>query len=312
MILTVTLNAALDSTWVIKEFKTNHILRTGENIPVRMAGGKGINVARTINNLGEDVLTSGLIGGTTGKFIEEKLNEEGLKNEFIHVKEESRECLILLDQKNKTETVINGIGPKISFKEAEDFKNFFLKSITKFKVICLSGSLPPGLPENIYADLISMANKKNVPVILDTSAQALIKGIAGKPHMVKPTKYELEEILNHKIKSNDDILEAGNCFLDKGAESVIVSMGQEGSILFTKEYQLKIAPLDIKVINSVGSGDAFVGGFAVATARGSSLLDAVKFGTATGSANAEVLKAGEVNIERVKELSNNVELYPLN
>ena len=308
MILTVTLNAAVDSTWKIENYAIGSINRVKRGVPLRIAGGKGINVARVIKRLRGDVLATGFVGGNMGAFIEKKLDEEDITHEFIHVEGESRECWIIIDPINKTETVINGAGPEISPSEIEKFEDFFLKTIPICKVICLSGSLPLGMSTDIYADLITLANKENVPVILDTSNDALKEGILAKPFMVKPTIKEVEEILPvHNIESEGDIIKAAKYFSDKGVKVVVISRGEEGAILCTEKDSWEIIPPKVTVFNPVGSGDAFVGGCAVAIARGQSILDAVRWGTATGAANAEKLKAGDVAYDRVKELFKEVE-----
>ena len=303
MILTVTLNAAVDSTWEVENYIIDSVNRAEKDVPLRIAGGKGINVARVIKRLREDVLATGFVGGDLGEFIKRKLDEEKIEHEFISVKGESRECLIIVDPIKKTETVTNGTGPEISSSEVEKFKDFFLKTIPKCKVICLSGSLPLGVSTDIYSYLIKWANEENVPVILDTSNDALKKGILAKPFMVKPTIKEVEEVLHdHNIESDKDIIKAAKYFLDKGAEVVVISRGKEGAIMCTMEDSWKITPPEVDAVNPVGSGDAFVGGFAVAIARGQSILDAVKLGTATGAANAEKLKAGDIDSDRVQKL----------
>lgn len=312
MILTVTLNAAVDSTWIVENFTTGSINRANKGMPLRVAGGKGINVARVIDRLGEDVLATGFVGGDTGEFIEKKLTEEKINHDFILVEKESRECLIIVDPVKKTETLINGEGPEISSSEVEKFKNLFLKIVPKCKVICLCGSLPHGVPKHIYADLITLANEKKVPVILDTSNDALKEGIIAKPFMVKPTTKEVEEVLpEQNIKSVDGIIKAAKFFLDKGAESAVITRGREGAIVCSEEDLWTIIPPKVEVINSVGSGDAFVGGCAVAIAKGQSILDAVKLGTAAGAANAEKLTAGDITYERVQELLNEIEWHRL-
>lgn len=306
MILTVTLNVAVDSTWKVEDFNIGSIMRVKKDVPIRVAGGKGINVARVINRLGEDVLVTGFIGGDMGKYIVKKLKDEKLRHEFVNVNGESRECLIILDTKKKNMTVINGAGPEISSSEVDIFKIFFLNIISQCKVICLSGSLPLGVSKDIYADLITIANEKNVPVILDTSNEALRRGIIARPFMVKPTSKEAEEILHHNIQSDIDIIEATKYFLENGAKSVIISRGGKNAIVGTNTDLWTIIPPKVKVINPVGSGDAFVGGCAVAIARGLSILDAVKLGTAAGAANAEKLGTGDVTNDRVQELLNEV------
>jgi len=312
MIFTVTLNASVDSIWKIENYNIGHINRVEKNVPLNIAGGKGINVARVINKLGGNVLATGFVGGQRGKFIETKLNEEKIKHEFIHVDGESRECLTIIDSIEKTETKINGTGPEISLSEIKKFKDLFLKILPNCTIVCLSGSLPPGVPKDIYKDLITLSNEKNVPVILDASNDGLKKGIIAKPFMVKPTDEEVEEVLQtHNIESDYEIIRAAKYFLDKGAELVIITRGAKSAIMCNHKNSWKIIPPDVKVISSVGSGDAFVGGFASGIAAGNSILDAFKLGIAAGAANAEKLTSGDISYDRVQELLEGVKWNPL-
>lgn len=302
MILAVTLNAAIDSTWTIDDFNIGSIFRANNGVPQRVPGGKGINVARVINALRENVLATGLIGGYTGELINKLIKEEKIDQEFIFIKGESRENLIIVDPIKKTETVINGIGPDISPSEKKKFRDIFSKKILKSEVICLCGSLPPGVPKDFYADMIMEANKLNIPVILDTSKESLSESIFSKPLMIKINTNEVMEVLpDHIIESDKDIINAAKYFLEKGTKSIVITKGADGAILCTNDFW-KIIPPDVNVLNSVGSGDAFVGGCAVAISKGQSILDAVILGTASGAANAETLIAGDVTYDRIQEL----------
>lgn len=307
MILTVTLNAAIDNIWTIDDFNIGSVFRANKGVPQRVPGGKGINVARVINALRENVLATGFIGGYTGELINKLIKEEKIDQEFIFIKGESRENLIIVDPIKKTETVINGIGPDISPLEIEKFREIILKKILKSEVICLCGSLPPGVPKDFYAYMIMEANKLSIPVILDTSKESLSESIISKPFMIKLNTKEIMEVLPHQIiESDNDIITAAKYFLKKGTESVIITKGAEGAILCTQNEFWKIIPPEVNVLNSVGSGDAFVGGCAVAISKGRSILDAAILGTASGAANAETLIAGDVTYDRIHELINKV------
>jgi len=308
MILTVTLNAAIDNIWTIDDFNIGSIFRANNGVPQRVPGGKGINVARVINALGENVLATGFIGGYTGELINKLIIEEKIDQEFIFVKGESRENLIIVDLIKKTETVINGMGPDISPSEIEKFRDIFLKKILISEVICLCGSLPPGVPKDFYADMIIEANKLNRPVILDTSKEPLSEGIISKPLMIKLNTKEISEVLpDYIIESDNDIINAAKYFLEKGIKSIVITKGAEGAILCTQNDFWKIIPPKVNVLNSVGSGDAFVGGCAVAIAKGRTILDAAILGTASGAGNAETLIAGDVSYDRIQELIDKVE-----
>ncbi len=312
MIMTVTLNAAIDSTWKIDDFRMGVIQRAPAKEPVRAAGGKGLNVARIINRLQEDVLATGFVGGHTGELIKSKLEERGIEYQFVYIDGESRECLIFIDPVNRTETVVNGYGPDISQEKINEFLKFFRDLAPQCEIICISGSLPGGVPSDIYAQLITIAHKKHIPVILDASEEALIEGVRAKPFMIKPNIKEVQAVLNNfSLKSDEDIVKAGRHFIKKGVKVAVISGGREGSIVVTDEYAYKIISPRVKTLNTVASGDAFVGGFSVAISKGNSILDAVRLGTAAGAANAENLTACDIDIDRIYELKEEVKICPL-
>ena len=313
MILTVTLNAAVDSTWRVDNLVVGSINRVGAEEPTRVAGGKGINVARFIHKLGERVLATGFVGGFMGELIKSQLEDEGIDFHFIPLSGESRECLIILNSADGTWTGIYGTGPKVPPSKLDEFKSFFADILSSCKLVCLSGSLPLGVPRDFYADLISLSRKEDIPIILDTSGEALKEGVQAKPFMIKPNLQEFKEIFNLSRGTNSErsVEEKANALVATGLNVVAISKGEEGSIIYSKNKSWRMIPPKIRMTNPVGAGDAFVGGFAVGIVRGQSIRDSAILGTAGGAAKAEVLRVGDITLSRVQELVKEVECHPL-
>ena len=165
----------------------------------KIAGGKGINVARVIKLLGGEVTATGFLGGPTGEFMEKQLRKEGLKTNFVSIKESTRSNTTILDPLSGSETHLREPGPRISKKEVDNFKKEFRKLIKKSRFLILSGSLPPGLRDNFYAELITEVKEAGVRTILDTRGKALLKGMKARPFMIKPNRREWEESIGKRL-----------------------------------------------------------------------------------------------------------------
>lgn len=300
MFIAVTLNPALDKIITVEGFSV------GQTLPAKsvrkIAGGKGINVARAITILGGEVTATGFLGGPTGDFIEKQLRKEGLKTNFVRLKETTRSNTTVLDPLSGTETHIMEPGPQIRKEEADNFRKKFRKLIEKSRFLILSGSLPPGLRDGFYAELITEAKGEGVKTILDTRGKALLKGIKALPFMVKPNRRELEEIVGRRLNSRKSLMESIRSLLRQGIEIVIVSLGKEGAIMANKGTIWQGSSPRIRAINSVGSGDALVAGFIYSLSQGKEMEEAIRLGIAAAAANALILGAGFLRKKAVREL----------
>src|ERR1700690_3316628 len=201
MILCLNLNAAIDKTIMVSSFEINKIHRP-ESV-VALAGGKGCNVARALKTLGENAVVSGWVGGFAGKYIEKELHREEIQTDFIHTDFESRTCTSILDPEKQTMTEIYELGESIPLEKIDVLQDHVAAVLGNYKAITLSGSLPPGVPTNFYAEMIEIAKKENVVSFLDTSGDALRKGVEAGPFFVKPNETEAKSILG--FTSNDTL-----------------------------------------------------------------------------------------------------------
>ena len=197
MILTITLNPSIDRRYNVKDFEKGKIFRT-EDYQYTI-GGKGINVSKVIKVLGQEVLATGFLGGNSGEYIIDGLNEMDIENNFVNISGQTRSCLAIISN-DGSQTEILERGPLISEDEKNKFLTIYESLLDKVDIICASGSLPKGLDYNIYSDLIRIAKEKNKKFLLDTSGEALKQGIEAGPYLIKPNKEEFRTIL---IKEGD-------------------------------------------------------------------------------------------------------------
>lgn len=280
MIYTVTFNPSIDYVINVEDFQPGAVNRVVSEH--KYAGGKGINVSRVLENLGIKNKALGFIGGFTGKFIVDSLENQGVETDFIKVNGDTR---INVKLKSKEETEINGGGPDIS---ESDLSKLFKKidTLSSNDFLVLAGNVQKSLPKNIYSIIQEKYLNKKVKVVVDTTGEALTSTLKYNPFLIKPNNYELEEIFNVKINSREELIQYGQKLRGMGAENVVISMAGEGALLLCNEgVHHASAPKGI-VKNSVGAGDSLIAGFIANYSQTSNVVEALKWGVATGSATA--------------------------
>ncbi|MEU3462798.1 1-phosphofructokinase family hexose kinase [Streptomyces sp. NPDC006733] len=261
MILTVTLNAALDVTYVVDELvpRTSHRV---DSVHER-AGGKGVNVARVLSALGWQTAVTGLCGGDTGDRLRAELRTAGPRDELVPVTGESRRTLTVVSRADGDATVFNQGGPAVTAGEWEAFTARYARLLGDADVAVLSGSLPPGLPVDVYAHLVTLAREAGVRTILDTSGSALRAGLAAGPDVVKPNADELLDLTGLR-----DLAAAAAAVRALGARDVVASHGPDGLHALTAQGTWRAAPPERLAGNPTGAGDACVAALAAGLATG--------------------------------------------
>ncbi|SHH80237.1 tagatose 6-phosphate kinase [Caloranaerobacter azorensis DSM 13643] len=308
MIATITLNPSVDKRYMVKNFNKNGVFRVHQ-VEVT-AGGKGLNVARVIKQLGEPVVTLGFLGGANGEFIENELNKMGIVNLFTKIKGETRSCIAILSN-DYSQTEILESGPKITKHEIDRFLNEYDNILKKSKIICASGSLPQNIPVDFYSELINRAKKENVKFILDTSGEALKYGLKSSPFLVKPNIQELQDITGVTINTERDLLKSVKILSQYTVEILVISLGSEGSIVMYNDKLYKVTVPKINAINSIGSGDSMIAGFAFAIARRFDFEKIINFASACGTANAMEKGTGMINLKNVEFIMENIVISKL-
>src|SRR5437660_8539235 len=202
MIITVTLNAALDKTLEVPNFKVGRRHRSVEQ--TTMPGGKGVNIARALKRLGQPVIATGLAGGATGNRIVEALNDEAILNGFVRIREEARTNTAVLDPTTGVQTEINERGPSVSPQELELFREKLLYLCKGASICVFAGSLPRGVEPEIYASLIREVRKLGVTTIIDTEGEPLRLAVRAEPELISPNELEAEELVGHEFNDSDD------------------------------------------------------------------------------------------------------------
>jgi len=282
MIATITLNPCLDEHISVDRLvmeQTNRWSRLR-----RYAGGKGIDVSRAIHEMGGTTTAYGFIGGTDGRQVEILLDEEGVPYSFTPIEQETRSNFIITETKTRQQTRIDAPGPRISKKEMERFHRKFSQTYPHSDLMVASGSVPPGVPTNIYYDIVREARSCGVRSILDTEGPWLTEGIEAKPYLIKPNIHETEQILGRELPTEEAISKAALELVKTGIEVVVISMGKDGIIAATKDCITKATPPLVKVRSSVGAGDCTVAGLALKLADNEPLVEACRLAVAMGTA----------------------------
>lgn len=301
MILTVTLNPALDKIIILDCLKLGKLNRVKETN--NLAGGKGINVSEVLTELNIGNKALGIIGGNNGKKINSILEKKKVKSDFIWSEFETRQNFKIKEKNTNQETEINENG-KVSKKDIKDFLISFDRIIEKNKTVVLSGSLPAGVEKNIYAKLIDKAKGKDAKVILDSSGDEFKLALKKSPYLVKPNLEEIENLLGTKINNNNDLKKGANYLLNQGVSIVMISLGDKGAFIASDKEAYRIYTPQVKISQTtVGAGDTMVAGLAAEIDKNESLKNTGIFAAALATAFVEsgsISKIDEILIEKIK------------
>ncbi len=290
MILTVTLNTAIDKQYLINELKPQSVMRVNEVIDT--AGGKGLNVARVASLGDEKVCTMGFVGGKAGERFLSLITDENIEKAFTFADGETRNCINVRDSITGKSTEFLEPGFEVTAKDLDNFIADFKNKLPSVDIVAISGSMPKGVPTDFYKRLTEIAKEYDKKVILDTSGEALNVSLSAKPWLVKPNTDEIKQILNVDVDNFDELIEAAYKIRDIGPENVAVSLGKDGVLVVTKDGVFKGITPDIPVVNTVGCGDSMVAGFAVGKVRDWKTEDIIAYAVAVSTANALNLGTG--------------------
>jgi tagatose 6-phosphate kinase len=303
MILTVTPNAALDVTYEVDSLErgASHRVRAARE----RAGGKGVNVARIAHALGCEVTATGLLGGAVGELVRDDLDRSGLAHDFVSVSGTSRRTLTVVESGSGEATVLNEAGPHVRPEEWSAFLDHFGGVAASASVVVLSGSLPPGVPADAYAEL---ARRAPGQVVLDADGMTLAKGVHGRPDVVKPNAEELVRATvaasAADVAGEEERDTAGRPMLAEvvgraealraaGAGNVLVSLGADGMLAVTADGVHWAAPPEAVVGNPTGAGDAAVAAIARALLLGLPWDEALRDAVALSAAAVAAPLAGD-------------------
>jgi 1-phosphofructokinase/tagatose 6-phosphate kinase len=312
VILTVTLNAAIDRTVAVPNFRLARRHRAVESRTV--AGGKGINVARALSLLGRPVIAAGFVGGPTGTRVLEGLREESVLTDFTRIAAETRINMAVIDPTSGEQTEINERGPAVSPEEVKKLFERISYLAGGVKLCVLAGTLPPGAGDDLYARLIKDLRERGIAVVLDAEGEAMLAGLRAGASVVTPNEREAEELVGQEFADRGDLVQGLTELVRLGAGEAVITR-PEGCVAAIDEdgdrrfLEVQTAPLD--PVSTVGSGDAFLAGYAAARYDGRSPADCLSYGVACGAESTQHFGAGTVDRRQVDRILPDVEVRDL-
>ncbi len=293
MIVTVTMNAAIDRTLTVPNFQRGQRHRASQGLT--LAGGKGINIARALKQFGVPVVTTGLAGGLTGTRIVEELTNEAILNDFVRIEDESRTSTAIVDPTGGSYTEVNEWGPAVQSDELE----MLLEKLTYLSrgadYVVFAGSLPRGMDDAFYAEALRELNRRGARTVLDSEGEPLRLGAQAEPFLVSPNEREAEGLVGQEFHDDDDFLTGLEAIAELGARNVLITRESGCWALLRSEREKNryraLAPR-VDPVSAVGSGDVLLAGFIAARLGGRSDEEALRTAVAAGAASTLELGAG--------------------
>ncbi|MDO5135611.1 MAG: 1-phosphofructokinase [Eubacteriales bacterium] len=300
MILTVTANAAIDKRYVVEGFGIEKVNRVKECLV--SAGGKGLNVARVAELMGEKAIVTGFVGGHAGDFIAQEMEERQIRNQFVWCQGESRTCINMWDERSHQQTELLESGISVCQEDCRRLVGTVEELLPLCKVAVISGSAPKGAGPGLYKELIRAAKAAKKPVILDTSGVLLEECLLERPVMIKPNIDEIRALTGKPMNSREALIRAARDLHEDGIETVAISLGGEGSLVSSQEGVFDVKVPKLQAVNTVGCGDSMIAGFAVGMVRGLGMEETIRLASAVSAANALRQETGFIVKEDVEAL----------
>ena len=282
MIITVTLNPAVDQTLVLNRLELGDTNRVRDS---RMdPGGKGINVSRVLRELDRESLATGLAAGTLGRFIEHSLLEKGILCDFVHTRGQTRTNLTVMDEEAHETTLFSYRGPETDPRHVQTLENRLRRYLSADDWLVVAGSIPPPIEAEAYARLIERGHTAGAHTVLDADAEALATGLAARPGLVKSNHHEAERLLGRSLDDEKALLSAAEELRERGAGDAVITAGQRGAIAVCDEGVWRVSPPATVVVSAVGAGDSLLAGLLLKLEEGAGMEEALRWGTAFGAA----------------------------
>ena len=312
MIVTVTVNAALDRTLTVPGFQIGHRHRSSNVLA--LAGGKGLNVARALKLLDVPVVATGLAGGRTGMRIVEELTAEAILNDFVRIAGDSRTSTAVVDPTSGTYTEINEWGPEVTVAELETLTEKLQYLSRGADFVVLAGSLPRKVPTTFYADAIRDLARRDVRVVLDSEGEALRVGAQAAPFLVSPNQAEAEQLVGQELEDDDDFLMALEAIAEMGPRNVVITLENGCFALLRfgrRTRRLRAFAPFVEPVSVVGSGDVLLAQFLAAVVDEVPLETAVRMAVAAGVAAVRAVGAGRFDPQLAAEYASDVDVAEL-
>lgn len=306
MVVTVTCNPAIDRNVSVDRLVFEdraYILSTRET-----AGGRGINASSVIHSFGGKTLAVAICGGKAGKTLESFLNACGHEFELVRIRQEIRTNMNITDQQGLT-IKLNEMGPRLSGGEVGRLEKTICERIKESCGLLLCGSLPPGVPADLYARLSQAARGIGVPVLVDADGEALERALEAEPDVVTPNQHEAERLLSRVLITRSHFVEAVERIRHMGARSVVLSLGARGAMAADSDGAIyEVVPPRVEALCPIGAGDALCAAYAWARMQNTDFADAVRWGVAAGTASARLPGISFASLDETRQVYHRVEV----
>ena len=308
MIVTMTLNTAIDRTFFIDQFAWNKTIRSSQS--VTGMGGKGTDAAWILGELGVDNLALGLAAGDVGRQIDRMLRERGSKTDFVWVNGETRTNIVIVSNQGRGQSTLSSGGLQVSGENLELLKEKFMQAIRKANCVVIGGSIPKSLNPSLYTELVKTVKVLKVPVIFDASGPGLKAGIEGRPDFAKPNIDEIEELSGEKVNGIRTAFLQAKKLQEKFGTSFIITLGGQGALAVLHDRAYRIPSLKIKVVSAAGAGDGVLAGLAAGISNGKSIEESLQLAFATAAAVCLTPATADCHREDIEQLLPKVQLIP--
>jgi 1-phosphofructokinase/tagatose 6-phosphate kinase len=312
VIVTVTMNAAIDRTLTVPNFQRGQRHRASQGLT--LAGGKGINIARALKRLGVPVVATGLAGGGTGTRIIEELTAEAILNDFVRIEDDSRTSTAIVDPTGNTYTELNEWGPRVEPQELDMLREKLVYLSRGADYVIFAGTLPRGVEPDFYAEAIRDLNRRGALTVLDSEGEPLRLATHAEPFLVSPNEREAESLAGQEFHDDDDFLGGLETIAELGARNVLITRESGCWALLRHEreqHRYRALAPRVDPVSAVGSGDVLLAGFIAARLDGRSDEEALRFAVAAGAASTLELGAGRVEEREAGRLVGGVEVAQL-
>jgi 1-phosphofructokinase family hexose kinase len=312
MIITVTLNAAIDKTLAVPNFQLGRRHRSTEQRTV--AGGKGVNIARALKTLGQPVIATGLAGGSTGTRISEQLTEDAILSDFVRIREESRTSTAVIDPTSGMQTEINERGPLATEAELALFRDKLLYLAKGADICVFAGSLPRGVENQVYAELVAEVSSLGVTTVVDAEGEPMELALRAGPDLVSPNAAEAEGLVGHEFRDSQEHVQALHELCELGAREAIITHADGCYAIVGRGHERRLYDVTadpLEAVSAIGSGDVFLAGYLAARYRELPYDECLRFGVACGAQSTQHFGAGVVDPREVERIASEVTITEL-
>ena len=270
--------------------------------------GKSVNVAKVLKALGEQPIATGFLGGDRGEFLQATLTEKGIESDFVTVSTRTRQCITVIDESAGTQTELVEESRPVEPADFVRLMAIIRRRVPECRAVVMSGTIVTGGPMNLYFEWTQLAESAGAFSVVDAQGVALIEALRAKPGLLKPNRSELAATVGRELGDDADVMKAMSELIERGAQRVVVTAGKEPTLAFDGKNSWRVVLPQVRVINPIGSGDAFTAGLVSRLLRGDDLGEACRWGAAAGTANALTTMTGEVNRPDVEQLALGIEV----